>query len=167
VHDHAAAGLVAGSLLFVFGLQMARKGDPDGSRQGPFRGMGARNEPTDDNPAHGVDWIAFSWAFRGCRARGGAWERKSRDSSVDTFGAAPQGRLPSAASARADAMVINRRLPERSAAGSLERAYPRSACQHLVGTLLSAFGPLMGSGKGLGIAMAPAKTVSSAPRPPV
>ena len=56
--------LVAGSLLFVFGLQWLRKGIRRVAANG-LRGMGARNAADDDIPAHGVDWIAFLLAFRG------------------------------------------------------------------------------------------------------
>jgi uncharacterized membrane protein len=56
--------VVAGSLLFVFGLQWLRKGIRRVAAGG-LRGMGARNATDDDIPARGVDWIAFLLAFRG------------------------------------------------------------------------------------------------------
>ena len=56
--------VVAGSLLFVFGLQWLRKGIRRVAANG-LRGMGAKNATDDDIPAHGMDWIAFLLAFRG------------------------------------------------------------------------------------------------------
>src|SRR5690348_14339459 len=66
--------LVAGSLLFVFGLQWLRKGIRRVAASG-LRGMGARNATGDDIPAHGVDWIAFLLAFRVSCSR--AWKSRS------------------------------------------------------------------------------------------
>lgn len=134
--------VVAGSLLFVFGLQWLRKGIRRVAANG-FRGMGARNATDDDIPAHGVDWIAFLLAFRGVVLEG-----LEVAIIVATFGAAARA-FPSAALAAAAALVIvggvgalARRLVER---------IPRSALQLLVGTLLSAFGSFWAV-EGLGIA---------------
>src|SRR5689334_23469954 len=134
--------LVAGSLLFVFGLQWLRKGIRRVAANG-LRGMGARNATDDDIPAHGVDWIAFLLAFRGVVLEG-----LEVAIIVATFGAAARA-FPSAALAAAAALVIiggvgalARRLVER---------IPRSALQLLAGTLLSAFGSFWAT-EGLGIA---------------
>jgi len=134
--------VVAGSLLFVFGLQWLRKGIRRVAANG-FRGMGARNATDDDIPAHGVDWIAFLLAFRGVVLEG-----LEVAIIVATFGAAARA-FPSAALAAAAALVII------GGAGALARRLveriPRSALQLLVGTLLSAFGSFWAV-EGLGIA---------------
>ena len=91
--------VVAGSLLFVFGLQWLRKGIRRVAANG-LRGMGARNATDDDIPAHGVDWIAFLLAFRGVVLEG-----LEVAIIVATFGAAA-GAFPSAALAAAAALVI-------------------------------------------------------------
>ena len=123
--------VVAGSLLFVFGLQWLRKGIHRVADNG-LRGMGARNATDDDIPAHGVDWIAFLLAFRGVVLEG-----LEVAIIVATFGAAARA-FPSAALAAAAALVII------GAAGALARRVveriPRSALQLLVGILLSGFG---------------------------
>jgi uncharacterized membrane protein len=133
---------VAGSLLFVFGLQWLRKGIRRVAANG-LRGMGARNATDDDIPAHGVDWIAFLLAFRGVVLEG-----LEVAIIVATFGAAARA-FPSAALAAAAALVII------GAAGALARRLveriPRSALQLLVGILLSAFGSFWAI-EGLGIA---------------
>ena len=77
--------VVAGSLLFVFGLQWLRKGIRRVAANG-LRGMGARNATDDDIPAHGVDWIAFLLAFRGVVLEG-----LEVAIIVATFGAAAAG----------------------------------------------------------------------------
>ena len=129
--------VVAGSLLFVFGLQWLRKGIRRVAANG-LRGMGARNATDDDIPAHGVDWIAFLLAFRGVVLEG-----LEVAIIVATFGAAA-GAFPSAALAAAAALVII------GGAGALARRLveriPRSALQ-----LLSAFGSFWAV-EGLGIA---------------
>ena len=134
--------VVAGSLLFVFGLQWLRKGIRRVAANG-LRGMGARNATDDDIPAHGVDWIAFLLAFRGVVLEG-----LEVAIIVATFGAAARA-FPSAALAAAAALVVI------GAAGALARRLveriPRSALQLLVGTLLSAFGSFWAV-EGLGIA---------------
>jgi len=134
--------IVAGSLLFVFGLQWLRKGIRRVAANG-LRGMGARNATDDDVPAHGVDWIAFLLAFRGVVLEG-----LEVAIIVATFGAAA-GAFPSAALAAAAALVVI------GAAGALARRLveriPRSALQLLVGILLSAFGSFWAV-EGLGIA---------------
>src|SRR5690348_9836303 len=134
--------LVAGSLLFVFGLQWLRKGIRRVAANG-LRGMGARNATDDDIPAHGVDWIAFLLAFRGVVLEG-----LEVAIIVATFGAAA-GAFPSAAFAAAAALVII------GGAGALARRLveriPRSALQLVVGILLSAFGSFWAT-EGLGIA---------------
>jgi uncharacterized membrane protein len=112
--------VVAGSLLFVFGLQWLRKGIRRVAANG-LRGMGARNATDDDIPAHGVDWIAFLLAFRGVVLEG-----LEVAIIVATFGAAA-GAFPSAALAAAAALVII------GGAGALARRLveriPRSALQ--------------------------------------
>jgi uncharacterized membrane protein len=134
--------VVAGSLLFVFGLQWLRKGIRRVAANG-LRGMGAKNATDDDIPAHGVDWIAFLLAFRGVVLEG-----LEVAIIVATFGAAARA-FPSAALAAAAALVII------GAAGALARRLveriPRSALQLLVGTLLSAFGSFWAV-EGLGVA---------------
>src|SRR6476620_4146903 len=134
--------VVAGSLLFVFGLQWLRKGIRRVAANG-LRGMGARNATDDDIPAHGVDWIAFLLAFRGVVLEG-----LEVAIIVATFGAAARA-FPSAALAAAAALVII------GVAGALARRLveriPRSALQLLVGTLLSAFGSFWAV-EGLGVA---------------
>jgi uncharacterized membrane protein len=134
--------LVAGSLLFVFGLQWLRKGIRRVAASG-LRGMGARSAPDDEIPAGGVDWIAFLLAFRGVVLEG-----LEVAIIVATFGAAARA-FPSAALAAAAALVVI------GGAGALARRaverIPRSALQLLVGTLLSAFGSFWAV-EGLGIA---------------
>ena len=133
---------MAGSLLFVFGLQWLRKGIRRVAANG-LRGMGARNATDDGIPAHGVDWIAFLLAFRGVVLEG-----LEVAIIVATFGAAARA-FPSAALAAAAALVVI------GGAGALARRLveriPRSALQLLVGTLLSAFGSFWAV-EGLGIA---------------
>src|ERR1700722_4264090 len=91
--------VVAGSLLFVFGLQWLRKGIRRVAANG-LRGMGARNATDDDIPAHGGGWIAFLLAVRGV-----AIEGLEVTIIVAPFGPAA-GAFPSAALAPAPALVI-------------------------------------------------------------
>ena len=134
--------VVAGSLLFIFGLQWLRKGIRRVAAIG-LRGMGARNATDDDIPAHGVDWIAFLLAFRGVVLEG-----LEVAIIVATFGAAARA-FPSAVLASAAALLII------GGVGALARRFveriPRSALQLLVGTLLSAFGSFWAV-EGLGVA---------------
>jgi len=134
--------VVAGSLLFVFGLQWLRKGIRRVAANG-FRGMGARAATDDDIPTNGMDWTAWLLAFKGVLLEG-----LEVTIIVVTFGAAARA-FPSAALAAAAALVVI------GGAGALaHRAVeriPRSALQLLVGTLLSAFGTFWAV-EGLGIA---------------
>ncbi len=134
--------VVAGSLLFVFGLQWLRKGIRRVAANG-FRGMGARNATDDDIPTHGMDWTAWLLAFKGVLLEG-----LEVAIIVVTFGAAARAFRTAAFAAAAALVVIG-------GAGALARRaverIPRSALQLLVGTLLSAFGTFWAV-EGLGIA---------------
>src|SRR5207244_2047936 len=133
--------VVAGSLLFVFGLQWLRKGIRRVAANG-FRGMGARNATDDGIPSHGMDWTAWLLAFKGVLLEG-----LEVTIIVVTFGAAARA-FPTAALAAAAALVVI------GGAGALARRaverIPRSALQLVVGTLLSAFGTFWAV-EGLGI----------------
>ena len=134
--------VVAGSLLFVFGLQWLRKGIRRVAASG-LRGMGARNATDDDIPAHGVDWIAFLLAFRGVVLEG-----LEIALIVISFGATANA-FPTAILGAAAALLVI------AGAGVLARGFveriPRSALQLLVGTLLSSFGTFWAV-QGLGVA---------------
>ena len=133
--------VVAGSLLFVFGLQWLRKGIRRVAATG-FRGMGERAATDDDIPTHGIDWTAWLLAFKGVLLEG-----LEVTIIVVTFGAAARA-FPTAALAAAAALVVI------GGAGALARRaverIPRGALQLLVGTLLSAFGTFWAV-EGLGI----------------
>lgn len=133
--------LVIGSLLLVFGLQWLKKGIRRVSDNG-LRGMGPMDASAEDVPTSGVDWTAFTLAFKGVLLEG-----LEVAFIVISVGLASQS-LKTAVLAAAAAFVViagggllARRLVER---------IPRSALQLIVGTLLSAFGTFW-STEGLGI----------------
>jgi len=134
--------LVIGSLLLVFGLQWLRKGIRRVAAHG-LRGMGDWSASAEGIPADGVDWTAFTLAFKGVLLEGleVAFIVVSFGLTADALGSAVAG-------AAAAFLVI-------TAAGvatrGLVQRIPRSALQLLVGTLLSAFGTFW-SVEGLGLA---------------
>ena len=148
--------VVAGSLLFVFGLQWLRKGIRRVAANG-LRGMGARNATDDDIPAHGVDWIAFLLAFRGVVLEG-----LEVAIIVATFGAAA-GVFPSAALAAAAALVIIGVAGALGITGSwsASRAVPCSCWSARCCPPSAPSGRWRGSGS-----RGPAQTCSLSPWPP-
>jgi uncharacterized membrane protein len=133
--------LVIGSLLLVFGLQWLRKGIRRVAANG-LTGMGDWSASAEGIPAQGVDWTAFTLAFKGVLLEG-----LEVAFIVVSFGLTAEA-LPSAVVGAAAAFVVI------GAAGVLTRGLvqriPRSALQLLVGTLLSAFGTFW-SVEGLGL----------------
>jgi len=91
--------VVAGSLLFVFGLQWLRKGSA-GSPPTASAAWARGTQPTTTSPPHGADWIAFLLAFRGVVLEG-----LEVAIIVATFGAAARA-FSSAALAAAAALVV-------------------------------------------------------------
>ncbi len=134
--------LVIGSLLLVFGLQWLRKGIRRVAANG-LRGMGDWSASAEGIPADGVDWTAFTLAFKGVLLEG-----LEVAFIVVSFGLTAEALGSAVAGAAAAFLVI-------SAAGvatrGLVQRIPRSALQLLVGTLLSAFGTFW-SVEGLGLA---------------
>ena len=136
-----ALRLVIGTLLLIFGLQWLKKGIRRVSANG-FRGMGSLDATDEDIPASGVDWTAFTLAFKGVLLEG-----LEVAFIVISVGLAGQA-LPTAALAAVAAFVVI------ATAGLVARRWveriPRSALQLLVGTLLSSFGTFW-STQGLGV----------------
>jgi uncharacterized membrane protein len=134
--------LVIGSLLLVFGLQWLVKGIRRVSANG-LRGMGDMTASAEGVPASGVDWTAFTLAFKGVLLEG-----LEVAFIVISVGLAGQALGTAVVAALAAFVVL-------AGAGLLARGLvqriPRSALQLLVGTLLSSFGTFW-SVEGLGVA---------------
>jgi uncharacterized membrane protein len=134
--------LVIGSLLLVFGLQWLRKGIRRVAAHG-LRGMGDWSASAEGIPAHGVDWTAFTLAFKGVLLEG-----LEVAFIVVSFGLTAQALGSAVAGAAAAFVVIG---VAGVATRNVVQRIPRSALQLLVGTLLSSFGTFWAV-EGLGVA---------------
>ena len=123
--------VLVGAVLLLFGLQWFRKGIARVAAHGlaGYQGHLDEEEPV---PEHGVDWVAFTLAFKGVLLEG-----LEVAFIVVTFGASA-GRLGPAIAAGAAALVVVGAVG--IAVKRLVARIPRSFLQLIVGTMLTAFG---------------------------
>jgi uncharacterized membrane protein len=133
--------VLVGAVLLLFGLQWFRKGIARVAAHGlaGYQGHLDEEEPA---PEHGVDWVAFTLAFKGVLLEG-----LEVAFIVVTFGASA-GRLGPAVIAGTAALVVVGGIG--FAVRGLVGRIPRSLLQLIVGTMLTSFGTFWAL-EGLGI----------------
>ena len=133
--------VLVGTVLLLFGLQWYRKGIARVAAQGlaGYQGHLDGEEPV---PEHGLDWVAFTLAFKGVLLEG-----LEVAFIVVTFGASA-GRLgPAIAAGTAAVLLIG---AVGFAVRGLVSRIPRSLLQLIVGTMLTSFGTFWAL-EGLGV----------------
>lgn len=133
--------VLVGTVLLLFGLQWFRKGIARVAAHG-LAGYQAHLDEDDPVPEHGIDWVAFTLAFKGVLLEG-----LEVAFIVVTFGASA-GRLGPAVIAGTAAVVIIGGIG--FAVRGLVGRIPRSLLQLIVGTMLTSFGTFWAL-EGLGV----------------
>ena len=123
--------VLVGAVLLLFGLQWFRKGIARVAAHG-LAGYKGHLDEEDPVPEHGVDWVAFTLAFKGVLLEG-----LEVAFIVVTFGATA-GRLVPAIFAGTAALVVVGAIGV--AIRGLVGRIPRSLLQLIVGTMLTSFG---------------------------
>ncbi|HEX6489311.1 MAG TPA: hypothetical protein VF137_10650 [Candidatus Dormibacteraeota bacterium] len=133
--------VLVGTVLLLFGLQWFRKGIVRVAARG-LAGYQGPEEDDEDIPEHGLDWIAFTLAFKGVLLEG-----LEVVFIVVTFGASAGHLGPAIAAGTAAVVLIG---GVGLIVHPLVSRIPRSLLQLIVGTLLTSFGTFWAL-EGLGV----------------